>query len=82
MNVRIHRTTIAAIDAARGPTSRDNWVEHACRLALKPTARFEDPELHQHLHTHVPTGPMLRTEWRAGRKTRVYACDCGAEVAG
>lgn len=79
MNVRIQRDTLRQIDAARGLTSRDSWVERACRLALHPAALLPDPDLVTVTHQHVPHQPS-RTIYQDGVKRRLALCECGEEV--
>lgn len=79
VNVRLLTTLVERIDAARGSTSRDQWLSLAAELALKPTVQMTQPELHQAVHVHTPA-KLLRTVWRNGIKHKVFECgDCGLE---
>lgn len=79
MNVRMSPELINQIDTARGPISRDRWIENAARLALKPIAAGRDPELRQKIHQHRYTD-RVSTSFAHGNKYVTMRCECGQET--
>lgn len=76
MNVRIPPDLIAKVDAARGYTSRDVFVEKALRLALRPHSVLLDQNLATPVHEHV-YDRLVSTEYADGVKMRTHECECG-----
>lgn len=79
MNVRMPVDLITDIDRARGPISRDSWIERAARAALHPLATHQDPELRQKTHQHRYTD-KVSTRFTGGKKMVTLKCDCGQET--
>lgn len=79
MNVRLPPTLISDIDQARGPISRDRWIERAAVAALHPLATAQDQELRQKVHQHRYTD-RAGTKWTLGMKMVTMRCECGQET--
>lgn len=80
VNVRLPVDLVEQIDTARGPKSRDAWMERAARVALRPAAQMHEPDLKARVHSCSFT-TMSRTEFKNGTRVRYFACACGAEEA-
>jgi hypothetical protein len=79
VNVRLPVPLVERIDAARGLTSRDHWMELAAENALNPIAIARNPEFSAKPHMHR-YDQLVRTEFKPEGKHKIMACHCGKEA--